>query len=225
MDNEGAGKNPPCWQPFWLKAIFRAIIWISFGGYDVRGIENVPREGPLILVATHRSYLDPILLGAFIPRRIHFLAKRELFEKAHHRLVNTMFGGFSVNREKPQGSTFRTALQILRAGGAVTLFPEGGIVDTLGQKGFKGGVGTLATMSGAAILPIYITGSNTLIDMQRVLSDRSFLAIRVGKLLRPELGRGREAREHAARLAEESLRNLEREYLASNSKIPVEKAR
>ena len=225
MDNEGAGKNPPCWQPFWLKAIFRAIIWISFGGYDVRGRENVPREGPLILVATHRSYLDPILLGAFIPRRIHFLAKRELFEKAHHRLVNTLFGGFSVNREKPQGSTFRTALQILRAGGAVTLFPEGGIVDTLGQKGFKGGVGTLATMSGAAILPIYITGSNTLIDMQRVLSDSSFLAIRVGKLLRPELGRGREAREHAARLAEESLRNLEREYLASNSKIPVEKAR
>ena len=225
MDNEGAGKNPPCWQPFWLKAIFRAIIWISFGGYDVRGIENVPREGPLILVATHRSYLDPILLGAFIPRRIHFLAKRELFEKAHHRLVNTLFGGFSVNREKPQGNTFRTALQILRAGGAVTLFPEGGIVDTLGQKGFKGGVGTLATMSGAAILPIYITGSNTLIDMQRVLSDSSFLAIRVGKLLRPELGRGREAREHAARLSEESLRNLEREYLASNSKIPVEKAR
>ena len=81
---------------------------------------------------------------------------RELFEKAHHRLVNTLFGAFSVNREKPQGSTFRTALLILRAGGAVTLFPEGGIVDTLGQKGFKAGVGTLATMSGASIQPIYI---------------------------------------------------------------------
>jgi 1-acyl-sn-glycerol-3-phosphate acyltransferase len=153
------------------------------------------------------------------------LAKRELFEKTHHRLVNTLFGGFSVNREKPQGSTFRTALQILRAGGVVTLFPEGGIVDTLGQKGFKAGVGTLATMSGASILPIYITGSDTLIDMQRALSDTSFLAIRVGELLRPVPGRGREAREHAARLAEESLRNLEREYLASYSKISVKKSR
>ena len=79
----------------------------------------------------------------------------------------------------------------------------------------KAGVGTLASMSEAPVLPVYVAGSNTLFSWPEALSDTPWLAIRVGSAIRPGPERGRAGREEAARRLSQALADLEREHLAS----------
>ena len=127
----------------------------------------MPSEGPLIVASTHRSYLDPVALGAFLPRIFNFMAKSELFEKRSVAAFITAFGAFPVNRESVRGSTFRTAIKLLRNNGAIIIFPEGGIVESIGEQGFKGGIGMLARRTGSPILPVYLAGKSAAIRQNR----------------------------------------------------------
>lgn len=207
-------------QPGWFKILVRGLFRLSFGGCDVEGMENVPSEGPLIVASTHRSYLDPIILGAFIPRVLYFMAKSELFEKRPIAAFIAAFGAFPVNRESVRGSTFRTSIKLLRSGGAIVVFPEGGIVDSLGDQGFKAGAGTLATMTGSPVLPVYLAGTNTLFSWPEILSDSPWMSIHVGKPIYPGDGRGREARGRIVNQIEKALQELERKH-SSAGNVPA----
>ena len=66
-------------HPLWAKKLVRIALWIAYSGYKIKGIENIPTKGPLIIASTHLSYLDPIILSAFIPRDLFYFAKKELF--------------------------------------------------------------------------------------------------------------------------------------------------
>ncbi|MEK6709295.1 MAG: lysophospholipid acyltransferase family protein [Nitrospinota bacterium] len=199
---------PPGRQPDWFKALVSGGLRLAFGGAEVTGLEHVPRQGPLIVAPTHRSYLDPLILGAFLPRVLYHMAKRELFGQLIPRTVLRFFGSFPVDREAVRGSTFRTALRLLRLGGAVVIFPEGGIVEKMGD-GMKAGVGTLASMSSAPVLPVYLAGSNTLFSWPEALSDSPWLLLRVGPPILPPPHRGRETREDISRPVAEALKRLE----------------
>ncbi|MEE9240741.1 MAG: lysophospholipid acyltransferase family protein [bacterium] len=208
-------------QPNWFKSFVRGIFWLAFGGCDVQGLENVPSEGPLIVASTHRSYLDPVVLGAFLPRIVYVMAKSELFEKRPIAAFITAFGAFPVNRESVRGSTFRTAIKLLRNNGAIVIFPEGGIVESLGEQGFKGGIGMLARRTGSPILPVYLAGTNTLFSWPEILSDNPWLAIHVGKPIHPVDAHGRMARDQIADRVGEALLELERKHLSSGE-VPAE---
>ena len=187
-------------QPAWLKRYCRALIGLAYRGHDVKGLENMPLSGPVIVAATHRSYLDPILMSAFLPRTLYFMGKRELFRVPVLGAVIRRFGAFPIDRQAARGSTFRTALNILKRGGALVIFPEGGIADSFNENRFKAGVGSLASLSGAPILPVVITGSKAVFKRHSAASDGSRLVIRVGPTIRLPRRRGREGRETAARL-------------------------
>ena len=202
-------------QPDWFKSSVRGLFRLAYGGCDIEGMENIPAEGPLIIASTHRSYLDPIILGAFIPRVLYYMAKSELFEKPSFDAFIRAFGAFPVDRESARGSTFRTSMKLLRSGGAIVIFPEGGIVDSLGEQGFKAGAGTLATMTGSPILPVYLAGTNTLFSWPEVLSDSPWMSIHVGKPIYPGDVRGREARERIVDRIGKSLQELEQKHLSS----------
>ncbi len=205
---------PPNTQPAWLKKIFQAGFRLAYGGVEVGGMENVPAEGPLIVASNHRSYLDPVILGSFLPRRVYHMGKRELFANPLIARLITRFGAFPVDRDTPRAGTFRTALGLLRMNAAVVIFPEGGIVDSMAQLGVKEGVGVLAVLSRAPVLPVYIAGSNTLISPRGVLDP--LLAIRVGKPLPPVQGRGREHRRAISHDVVEAIRKLEADFLAAH---------
>ncbi len=205
-------------QPGWFKNSIRGLFRLAYGGCDVEGLENIPGEGPLIVASTHRSYLDPIILGAFIPRVLYYMAKSELFENRYLEVLVRAFGAFPVNRESVRGSTFRTSIKLLRGGGAIVIFPEGGIVDSLGgDQGFKAGAGTLATMTGAPIVPVYLAGTNTLFSWPEILSDSPWMSIHVGKPIYPGDGRGREARERIVDQIGKALQELERKHSLSGN--------
>src|SRR5512139_2385233 len=102
--------------------LIRLILWIN-GGVVVKGRENIPREGGVIIAANHISYIDPPLLGAVLPRRATFLARKGLFE------IPVLSWGMRqtaipVDREKTQPSTIKESVRRLKKGEVIVLFPE-----------------------------------------------------------------------------------------------------
>lgn len=206
-------KLPLNWQPPWLKALFRAYFRMAFGEVSVRGLDQMPAEGPLIVASTHRSYLDPLILGAFTPRPFSIMSKSELFSNPLFSRLITTLGAFPVDRENARGSTFRTAVKILRKGNVLVIFPEGGIVESMGEQGFKEGVGLLASMTGARVLPVYLSEANTLFSWPDGLTNDTRLVIHAGELIEPAGPNGKANRIRIAEKIASALVALERDYL------------
>ena len=109
--------------PF-CKVVLRPLTSLLYAA-RVSGVENVPMTGPLIVAANHRSYLDPPLLGAWFPRTIHYMAKKELFTIPVLGWILRNVHSFAVNRTIADPSAIKHALKTLRAGECVGIFPEG----------------------------------------------------------------------------------------------------
>ncbi len=138
--------------------ILRFIFHIN-GGLDVRGRENIPAEGGVIIASNHISYLDPPLLGAALPRRASYMARKGLFQI-------TLLGwfikhyAFPVDREKTLPSAIKEAVKRLKNGELLVIFPEGRRSETGKLLEGKRGVGMIAGISKVPIVPALIIGSN-----------------------------------------------------------------
>lgn len=139
--------------------IFRAAV-LAVGrvlwGFTVYGRERVPREGPLVVAANHARYLDPVYVCMAVPRRLQWMAKKELFVFPF-RGVLRLLGSFPVDREGGGRSGLRAALGLLSGGRALGIFPEGTHrQDKKERDGVKSGAVMLAVRSGAEVLPVYV---------------------------------------------------------------------
>jgi 1-acyl-sn-glycerol-3-phosphate acyltransferase len=124
-----------------------------------RGHQHVPQTGPVLLVANHSSLLDPPLVAGMTPRPVSFLAKAELFRVPLFGPFIRALRAHPVRREGGDPAALRTALRILENQGTLLVFPEG----TRGAEGTlrpgRPGAGMLATLSRAAVVPVYVSGS------------------------------------------------------------------
>ena len=142
-----------------LKCIF-TILYRA----NIKGLDKIPRKGKYLICSNHISYLDPVLIGAYLPRFTYFMAKGELFTFSFISNLVTFFNAFPVNRGIIDRATFNTALNILKNENILCLFPEGTrSVDGKIGKGKKG-VGLISFLSGAPIIPMVIVGSNKIIQ-------------------------------------------------------------
>jgi 1-acyl-sn-glycerol-3-phosphate acyltransferase len=123
--------------------------------------EKVPQSGPVILAPNHFSFMDHFFLGAFIRRKVRFMAKSQLFSGGPLQWIYTHGGVFPVRRGYRDEEAFITANTILGRGGCVAMYCEGGRSRTgkLAEKP-KPGIGRLALESGAAVVPVAIHGSS-----------------------------------------------------------------
>ena len=125
----------------------------------IRGVEHIPLEGGVMIVSNHVSHADPVILMATFPRPLVFMAKEELWHSNFgRRLFDAWAGAFPVRRGQHDVRAVRQALELLRAGHAVVLFPEG----TRHPNGLgiaQPGVGYLATRAGVPVLPVGIEGT------------------------------------------------------------------
>jgi len=127
--------------------------------WRVRGRDNVPSQGPLLIVANHLNLADPPLLGVSLGRKVIFMAKRELF---YSRVIGYFirgFGSFPVHRGQLDRKALRQAEQLLAQGLALVMFPEGKRSKSAQlEPGFSGSA-LIAWHSGAPILPVGISGT------------------------------------------------------------------
>ena len=126
---------------------------------EVQGLENIPKDNEYIVCANHLSTLDPPMLAGIMPRRVSFMAKKELFDIPFIRWWIDWMGTFAVNRESLGPSTIKTVMEIKKSNWVFGIFPQGtrGVPGTISgvTKGFAG----LAKITKCAVLPVGITGT------------------------------------------------------------------
>jgi 1-acyl-sn-glycerol-3-phosphate acyltransferase len=144
----------------WVLRLTRPLVraWLRLGWrVKVHGAQHVPRSGPVILATNHIGLLDGPALVAFTRRLTFAMVKREAFTGAVGQLLIHV-GQISLNRREIDPQAIRRAVQVLRAGKVLAVFPEG--VRSGGEVAWaKGGAAYLAMVSGAPIVPVAILGT------------------------------------------------------------------
>lgn len=166
-----------------LKAIGTLLLRL-FLRLESHGREHVPGSGPALLVSNHSSFLDPVLVGVSTPRRLHFMAKAELFDVPVLNLVLRRLPVMPVRRDGADPSALRLALRVLEEGHAILVFPEGTRVNEGELLEGKAGVGMLAILSGAPVVPVYIEGAGRALPRGRFLPRPVKVRVRFGSPLR-----------------------------------------
>ena len=170
---------------YWLATKFVSFFMMPFYAHiEVRGLENVPREGPFVLASNHLNDADPGVLATRMPRRLVFMTKAELFRVPLLTQFLRAYGAFPVRRGEADLSALRRSNEVLKAGLALVLFPEGtraGKRASLGQA--WPGAGLIALRNKVPILPCAITGSQDMampLMFLRVLRRRQ-VTLTIGK--------------------------------------------
>jgi 1-acyl-sn-glycerol-3-phosphate acyltransferase len=141
---------------------------------------NVPRSGPLLMVSNHVGAIDPAIIGAWTPRPVWFMAKAELFKGSWAWLMRG-YHAFPVVRHSPDRTALRRALDLLKQGSAVVLFPEGHRSQHARLLRAEPGAGFIARRSGAPLMPIAITGSQNVLGRHQVIPRRAEVALTFGE--------------------------------------------
>ena len=158
-------------RPNWVYEIVRLITSIyAYTFFRARCIssEHVPASGPVILAPNHFSFMDHFFAGAFIRRKVRFMAKSQLFS-GPMQYVYSYGGVFPVRRGFRDEEAFVTGHKILGEGGVVCMYCEGGRSRTgsLAERA-RPGIGRLALESGAAVVPMAIHGSSKVRNWKRL---------------------------------------------------------
>lgn len=164
------------------------------GGLRVEGVENIPPAGPLLIAANHASNLDPLAGWAAVypARRMWAIAKSELWHGPLMRAVMEMMRGIPVRRGGADRATIRRALDMLRAGEAVGIFPEGTRSRDGRLQPAQPGLALLVQRSGAPVLPVAIVGTHAMLPPGRSVPRRGQVIVAFGKPLRFDPGAPRE---------------------------------
>ncbi|HEX6665299.1 MAG TPA: lysophospholipid acyltransferase family protein [Solirubrobacterales bacterium] len=146
----------------WTYAFARIVLTLpTILIYRVRGIgvENVPREGGIVLAPNHFSQMDHFFAGVYLRRKIRFMAKSQLFGPPVLTYIYKHGGVFPIRRGHRDEEAFKTAYTILDQGGMLLVYAEGGRSRS-GEMGEpKPGIGRIALESGVPIVPVAIHGS------------------------------------------------------------------
>ncbi len=150
-------------DPFIVYELVRLVTTpISLSIYRTRAIEvdNVPPSGPVILAANHFSNYDHFLAGVWLRRKIRFMAKSQMFRQNKILDLIYKYGGvFPIRRGHADAAAFDTVYGILKRGGCVMIYCEGGRSRTGDLGEAKPGVGRAALESGVPVVPVAIHGS------------------------------------------------------------------
>ncbi|HEY6397693.1 MAG TPA: 1-acylglycerol-3-phosphate O-acyltransferase, partial [Solirubrobacteraceae bacterium] len=150
------GVNPVV---YWIvRGLFQPFFHVYFRMSRI-GREHIPAEGPVIVAANHRSFLDPFVIATMARRPMYYVAKKELFSKRWQAWFLNALGAFPVDRGAGDEDSVITSKQILARGDIVLIFPEGTRTrpGSLGQP--KRGVGRLALETGAPVVPVAVIGT------------------------------------------------------------------
>jgi 1-acyl-sn-glycerol-3-phosphate acyltransferase len=186
--------------------------------------QHVPEGGPVIIAPNHFSFLDHFFVAVYLRRKVHFMAKSQLFKRPM-QFIYTHGGVFPVRRGYRDDEAFKTAHTVLDRGDIVLMYPEGGRSRSgeLGEP--KRGLGRLALESGAPVVPAAIVGTQKARNWRRLSFPKVTVLygepVRFEKIENPS----REQQQAAAELVFERVKALYDGLREGGRKTAIQRAR
>ena len=153
-------------HPFSLRLMYpllRVISWLLFRRFGARfvrkGVGQVPRQGGLLVFPNHLSNCDALATQLASPRLIHFMARREIFEMPQYAWMLRWFRAFPVSQSSADLGAMKTALNLLKAGRVVCIYPEGQLSPDGELLPLFPGIAMLARKSGVPCICLGIRGT------------------------------------------------------------------
>ncbi len=179
-------ETPPCpLRPAPMQRWFRPLqglvrgLFLLLGPLKVEGWERMPREGGLLVLANHLADVDPFAILARSPRPIRFMGKRELFDMGVVGFFMRAWGNFPVSRGEADRGALKEAAEILRAGEAVGIFPEGELSESGTLQELKGGVALIVRMAPCRVVCVALSGTERILPYGKLWPRPSFRRVRV----------------------------------------------
>ena len=179
-------------QPFgpFFNLIFTIAMLVSrlLHPVSVEGLEHLPRRGAL-LIANHASNWDPILLATALPRdyRLRVMGKEELFRNPILAWIIRVGGAFPVNRGGADIQAVKTAIQTIKDGQNLLIFPEGTVIrDGIGKADglpahAHSGAAVIGVRTGAIFVPVFLDGKKRLFHRNRIIIGQPYTPVYTGR--------------------------------------------
>ncbi len=170
-----------------------AVLWVlcrTFGvsllGFRSRFAEPLPARGGLVVLSSHQSHLDPLLLGLATDRRLSSLARSSLYAFKPFGAVITALDAVPIDRNASVIAAMKVVIERLRGGAAVIIFPEGARTFD-GQLGeFKSGFSLMAKRAGVPVVPVAIVGAYECWPRTRLFPRTGRIRVEFGEILTAE---------------------------------------
>ena len=172
---------------YWITKKAIRLMLAPFASLTLRGGRNMPRHGPVIVVANHLHNFDPLAVAIAVPRTVRYMSKKELWRTGFDGRFFELYGAFPVDRSKADRTALRFAEGLLKNGEVLGMFPEGTRSPTAAIAHVAPGTAFVAVRTGAPILPVAITGTEALpldakaASASRKRGRRGHVTVTVGK--------------------------------------------
>jgi 1-acyl-sn-glycerol-3-phosphate acyltransferase len=186
------------WRSYLWYELNYWMVWTTFTfGFSFRseGSRNVPRRGPVLFIANHESFLDPLAIGLAVRRHLYFLARKTLFHPPSFGNFLRSVNCVPVDQEGVAKEGMRTCLDLLESDMALLVFPEGERTYDGRMQAFKPGITLLMKKLPVPIVPVGVAGAFEAYPRQAKIPHLSPLCLPpngaavaacVGKPIRPE---------------------------------------
>lgn len=189
-----------------ISRTFCALILKVIFGLKVCGREYVPKSGGFILASNHVSFLDPPALGVACPRKLNYMARHDLFSHGLSSWWLYSVGCFPVKRDSADFSSLKEAMQRIRNGAGLLLFPEGRRQRTANLSAKpQPGIGFLAAKLNVPVVPAFISGTEKALPKGAKFVRPAKIFVNFGKQIHLERGMPYQA---FAELVMENIRHL-----------------
>lgn len=166
--------------------ILSRALGVSVFGVRTRFAEPLPAQGGLIVLSSHQSHLDPLLLGLACDRRLSSLARSSLYTFKPFGFIITALDAVPIDREASAVAAMKTVIKRLEDGAAVIIFPEGTRTATGHLGELKSGFALIAKKARVPIVPVAIVGAWECWPKGRLLPRPGRIRLEFGRVMRPD---------------------------------------
>ncbi|MHB8635667.1 MAG: lysophospholipid acyltransferase family protein [Fimbriimonadaceae bacterium] len=166
--------------PQWvLAALWPLVMPIMklLGPVRVRNGNRVPRSGGLLILSNHLADVDPVVVQAFCLRHIYFMSKSELWDMKFLAIFMRFFRSFPVKRGEPDRPALKLAVELLRAGNAVGVFPEGELSESGELLPIKPGIALIARQAKVPIICVGLRNTNHILPYGKRVPRPAFRSV------------------------------------------------
>ena len=152
-------------SPWLARRWYDAVFWSSFVGFTfghslrVIGRKNMPKSGPVLVIANHQSFFDPVLIGLASRRYLSYLARATLFKNRYLKALIESLDAVPIDNKGLGKEGLQATLDVLDRGKSVLVFPEGERTNDGEMEPFKPGISLLVKRVKAPIVPIALAGA------------------------------------------------------------------